>query len=102
MLKESDIIIFGHTNGKNVKPGQKALQADSEFKFVVSIFTFKRPNASSNAIGKTGELNVPFSREGKREIYLKPLKNIFTEGIYLQHSNNFKVIPIVGIGLLGG
>ena len=39
MLKESDIIIFGHTNGKNVKPGQKALQADSEFKFVVSTLT---------------------------------------------------------------
>ena len=37
VLKESDIIIFGHTNGKNVKPGQKALQADSEFKFVVRI-----------------------------------------------------------------
>ena len=36
VLKEGDIIIFGHTNGKNVKPGQKAIQADSEFKFVVS------------------------------------------------------------------
>ena len=88
MLKESDIIIFGHTNGKNVKPGQKALQADSEFKFVVSIFTFKRSNASSNAIGKTGELNVPFSREGKWENYLKPLK------IFLQREFTSNTVTI--------
>lgn len=35
-LQEGDRVIFGHKNGYKVKVGEKALQPDSEFQFVVS------------------------------------------------------------------
>lgn len=34
-LKHGDTIHFGHTNGKNIKPGSAAPQNSSEFKFLV-------------------------------------------------------------------
>ena len=39
MLKEGDVIMFGHPHGKDIEPGQPATYVtDSEFEFLVSPF----------------------------------------------------------------
>ena len=48
-------------------------------------------NQGCHGTGKTGNLNVHFSRQGKhREFAKKYLKYSFTQGIYHQHRENFE------------
>ena len=51
-----------------------------------------RSDQGCHGTGKTGNLEVPFSRQGKHREFAKNIKNMFfTQGIYHQHREKFRV-----------